>query len=175
MPDDPTTETPTRASLQPRPTMTAGQLLADNLSTRMRELGAFASLLALAKWGLIPGTWAAIVIGLIVLPIEITRQVLKVPLARVSAATGGGAAAVLGVVVLHKALTYGAVAGVVLATMQGCGTPDQRTAAVNTAWTIARGARAVCTQVLRWVPAGPSDSSGVPQKPERAVWVRVAP
>lgn len=88
----------------PRPALTPGQVLADNFSTRIRELAAMVMFLLLAKWGLIPGTWAAGLIALVVLPIEITRQLTKPFVAR---AAGGGAALVLAglVVKAHQVFT----------------------------------------------------------------------
>jgi hypothetical protein len=131
---DPAPVTPTppapqsRTTITPRaPQMTAAQMLADNVATRVREIAAMASLVMLAKWGLLPGQWAAIVIAAIVLPIEITRQVGKTIGAR-AAALGAGSGAVAFVVLLHKALTWGAIATVAVAAVTGCSAQQQHRA-----------------------------------------------
>jgi hypothetical protein len=138
----------------PKPQFTAAQLLVDNLSTRLREFGAFTAISLFVYWKAIPGLVGAAIIAAIVLPIEITRQLAKVGVARFGG--GAGAAAMLGVVALHKVLTWGAVgvggaalvaslAGCpVLPAPDGCTPRDQR---------CHNGAPEVCSQTQRWTPA----------------------
>jgi hypothetical protein len=99
-----------RATTSPKAlALTPAQLLADNLSTRLREMVAIACYVLLAHWGLIPGQWAAGLIALTVLPIEITRQLVKPAIARgVSGGTiGGGMTLALAAIIskFHVGLT----------------------------------------------------------------------
>ena len=78
--------------------LTPGQMLADNISTRLREMLAIGCYVLLARWGLLPGPWAAGLITLTVLPVEITRQLVKGSVARAL-----GAGTIVGTITLMLA------------------------------------------------------------------------
>lgn len=114
MPTDPISSP---ASIAPKAiTFTPAQLLADNLSTRVREMVAILAFAYLARTAVIPGTWALIAILALVLPIEITRQLIKPAVARFGAGgVGPGAAVVLFAALVYKLHSILVATGPILA------------------------------------------------------------
>lgn len=111
------TPAPKPPSLKPPTVAPTALLVADNFSTRLREIAAIIGYVVLAHWGVIPGQWAAGLIALTVLPIEITRQIVKAVIAKSLSSlgiekTGGAALALLvagGVVKATDLITWGSV------------------------------------------------------------------
>jgi hypothetical protein len=95
---------PPSSARSPEPT--PAHLLADNLFARIREIAGIVCYLLLARWGLIDGQWAAGLIAATVLPIELTRQLVKPAVARRTAGgLGGGGALLLLAGAVYKAQT----------------------------------------------------------------------
>jgi hypothetical protein len=132
-PQSRTTLTPSKPA--PAATLTPAQTVADNLSTRLQGIVAIAAYIVLARWGLLPGTWAAGLIAATVLPVEVTRHIAK-SLVGQAAARAGIATSLLGVfVAMHKLLTFGAFGAVTVAYLASCSASPVHTQAIATSVT----------------------------------------
>lgn len=146
--------TPPRA-----PSWTAWQTVADNATNRAVVGIAVVAIMLLAKWGIAPGNVAVFSILALALPVELTRQLSKILVARAGGSGGGGGAAVAllvtsaGAVGLQKLLAYGAITGALVAGVSGCPALPPPDGCTPRDQRCHSGAPEVCSPTQRWTPA----------------------
>lgn len=120
LPPDPDITQPVQLIAQPNAT---AAYIAGTFRMTVREVGSIGALVYLAKYAGLPVSLAAILIAAIVLPIELTRLLIKPAVARntvtMASKTGALAITITALSALHQALTSAPIAAMVAIAVTG--------------------------------------------------------